>query len=116
MVPYILAAFYIALQLITGGNYPIFRDEFYYIDCANHLSFGYVDHPPFSIFVLAVWEALFGDSQLSIRVIPAICGALLILLAARITSEMSGSKWAQVFTSTCVFAIPNYLGVSAFTQ
>ena len=38
---------YFAAQLITGGNYNIFRDEYYYIDCAKHLAFGYVDHPHF---------------------------------------------------------------------
>ena len=37
------------------GGYGYFRDELYYLACSKHLAAGYVDHPPFSIFVLALW-------------------------------------------------------------
>ena len=44
---------------------------------------GYVDHPPFSIAVLAAWKALFGDSLLSLRVLPALASG------AEVTLHMS---------------------------
>ena len=31
------------------GAYGYFRDELYYLDCASHLDWGYVDQPPLSI-------------------------------------------------------------------
>jgi hypothetical protein len=45
----------LALHLVTNiiGGYGIFRDELYYLACANHLAFGYVDQPPLSISILA---------------------------------------------------------------
>ena len=43
----------IVLQLATGWRYGLFRDELYYLACARHLDWGYVDHPPLSIVVLA---------------------------------------------------------------
>src|SRR5216117_369218 len=38
------------VHLLTNGRYGYFRDELYYIACARHLDFGYVDQPPLSIF------------------------------------------------------------------
>ena len=38
-----------ALLLAAGQQSGIFRDELYYIACANRLAWGYVDHPPLSI-------------------------------------------------------------------
>lgn len=35
-----------ALLLSTAGRYGIFRDEYYYLMCADHPAWGYVDHPP----------------------------------------------------------------------
>lgn len=40
------------VHLLTNGHYGYFRDELYYIACARHLDFGYVDQPPLSILLL----------------------------------------------------------------
>jgi hypothetical protein len=32
--------------LYAGQNYGYFRDELYYLACALHLDWGYVDQPP----------------------------------------------------------------------
>ena len=50
-------------------NYGISGDELYYIACTKHLDFGYVDNPPLSIWILAFWKFLFGDSLFVIPVI-----------------------------------------------
>jgi hypothetical protein len=41
-----IAAGLVLLQMFCAGRYGIFRDEFYYLMCADHLAWGYVDHPP----------------------------------------------------------------------
>ena len=33
-------------HLFTANRYGIFRDELYYLACAEHLDWGYVDQPP----------------------------------------------------------------------
>jgi len=104
----------IIFQMFTGLNYPVFRDEFYYIDCANHPAFGYVDHPPLSVFILYLWKSVFGTSQLSLRIIPAMCQAATVYLSGVITSQMGGSKYAQVIAALITMFVPNYLGTAGF--
>lgn len=98
----LLGAFYVAFQLVTGSNYPMFRDEFYYLACASHLDYGFVDQPPLSALILALWRFLFGDSLISIRVLPALGGALLMFITSLITSEMGGRKFAQIFSALAI--------------
>lgn len=50
------------IHLLTNNRYGYFRDELYYIACARHLDFGYVDQPPLSILVLRINEFLLGTS------------------------------------------------------
>ncbi len=92
-----IASVQLLLHVTTTGNYGIFRDEYYYLACADRLAWGYVDHPPFSIWVLAAWKAVFGDSVHSIRLLPALCGAALILLTGATAARLGGGRWAQVF-------------------
>ena len=52
---------------LLSRDYGYFIDEFYYIACARRLAFGYVDHPPFAPWLLALTRSVFGDSLLAIR-------------------------------------------------
>src|SRR6476661_7032867 len=76
------------IHLLTNGRYGYFRDELYYLACARHLDFGYVDQPPLSILLLRLSEALFGDSLFAIRVLPALAGAATVALTGLIAREL----------------------------
>ena len=52
------------------AGYGIFRDELYYAACSEHLSAGYVDQPPFSIFIFALNRLFFGDSIFAVLFSP----------------------------------------------
>ncbi|UCG52041.1 MAG: glycosyltransferase family 39 protein [Candidatus Latescibacterota bacterium] len=108
------ALVHVVIHLATNGNYGMFRDEFYYWDCANHLAWGYVDQPPLSIALLAGWKTVFGDSVDSLRVLPALCGAFVIVMIALIARELGGGRFAQAFAALAVAAIPSYLGITGF--
>lgn len=114
LATFITGIVFIIIQLAAGLNYPLFRDELYYIDCANHPAFGYVDHPPLSIFILIVWKTFFSDSQLSTRMIPAAAGALLIIITSLITKEFGGSRKAQIFSSLSVSSSLYFLATGGF--
>ncbi|MFI5397902.1 MAG: ArnT family glycosyltransferase [Candidatus Binatia bacterium] len=109
-----LAAVPFVLHLLTNTQYGYFRDEFYYIACSAHLDFGYVDHPPLSILLLAGVRWLIGDSLSAIRFLPAVAGALLVLLIAAITRALGGGRFAQGLAALAVIVAPFYLAVGNF--
>lgn len=84
-----LALFKLVLHLLFSGNYGYFRDELYYIACSDHLAFGYVDHPPLSIFILTLARGLPGDSLLAIRFLSAADPTLLSRKTGRTLSFLS---------------------------
>jgi len=109
-----IAAVPFVLHALTSTRYGYFRDEFYYIACSQHLDWGYVDHPPLSIAVLALERWLLGDSLPAIRFLPALAGAALVLLTALLARELGGGRFAQVLAATAVAVAPIYLGLASF--
>jgi hypothetical protein len=110
----VLALFVAALQLWAGPRYGLFRDEYYYLACADHLAWGYVDQPPLSIAVLAGVRALLGDGIFAIRLVPALLHGILILATARLAREMSGGRAAQGLAGLAVAIVPQLLGLFGY--
>jgi hypothetical protein len=102
------------VHLLTNGRYGYFRDELYYIACARHLDFGYVDQPPLSILLLRLSKALFGDSLFAIRVLPALAGAATVALTGMIAREMGGRAWAIALACAATLSALFYLAVGNF--
>ncbi|MBN1397644.1 MAG: glycosyltransferase family 39 protein [Bacteroidetes bacterium] len=108
-----LVKLFIHLAVNITGGYGIFRDEFYYLACAENLDWGYVDQPPFSILMLLLNRLFFGDSLFAIRLLPSIIGAVVVFLAGLITKELGGKKFAQVLAAISVITAPQILGTNA---
>lgn len=102
----------IHLYANTFASYGIFRDEFYYIACSNHLAAGYVDQPPFSIFILSLSRAIFGESLFALRLLPSVMAALTVFVTGLIVKEMNGGKAAVVIACSAVIAAPIILGMN----
>ncbi len=113
-IPVAFAVAKVLLHLAFLGRYGIFRDEFYYLACARHLDWGYVDHPPLSIAFLAVWTGLFGDSLTALRVPALLAGALIILITGLLVRELGGQRFAQALACLAVFIAPLFLAISNF--
>ena len=79
----------------TFGGYGYFRDELYYLACADHIDLGYVDHPPLSILLLAMVRSVLGDSMFALRLVPALAGAVTVVLTGRIAATLGGGRLAQ---------------------
>jgi 4-amino-4-deoxy-L-arabinose transferase-like glycosyltransferase len=110
----LLACARLGLELRFATEYGYFRDEFYYLACARHLAWGYVDHPPFSIAVLALVRYLVGESVTAIRVVPAAVGTLVIGLTAALTKTFGGSTRAQGLAALGVLVAPEYMASSHY--
>lgn len=100
--------------VLTNGRYGMFRDEFYYLACTSHLSWGYVDQPPFSIALLAGWKGIFGDGVGAIRIPAALAAVGTTVLAAGIAREMRGRAGAQILAAVCTAFAPLYLALGGF--
>jgi dolichyl-phosphate-mannose-protein mannosyltransferase len=102
------------VHLSVGPGYGYHRDELYGLACADHLDWGYVDHPPFAIVVLAATRGLLGDSVAAIRVIPAMLGALTVLLVGIIARRLGGGPFAQALAMTAALIAPFYLALDHY--
>ncbi|HYL05536.1 MAG TPA: glycosyltransferase family 39 protein [Thermoanaerobaculia bacterium] len=104
-----LALLALGLQLATICRYGWFRDELYYAACGRRLAFGYVDHPP--IVPLLAWlsRVLLGESLPAQRLLPALAGAAVVLLAALLARELGGGRQAQLLAAVCVLIPPRFL-------
>jgi len=97
-LPLILpAAIYFFLEWLPslGGTYGYHIDELYYLACADHLAFGYVDHPPLSIFLLYLIRGLLGDSLPALRLLPALAGGATVFLTALIARRLGAGSFGQ---------------------
>jgi hypothetical protein len=97
------------LHVIFNGRYGYFRDEFNYIICGRHPMWGYVDQPPLLPILSRICLAIFGDSLRSVRLIPALSSAALILLTGMITRELGGKRFAVVLSAVTILVAPIYL-------
>lgn len=109
-----LALAKVAVHLPSHSAYGYFRDELYYLDCAKHLAWGYVDHPPLSIAILALTSKLLGTSLLAIRMPAVLAGATTVFFAGLVTWRLGGGRFAQALAALSVLVAPVYLGVGSF--
>ena len=101
IVLYIAAASFLA-HMLTAGRYGYFRDELYYLACARHLAFGYVDQPPMIAFVTWLTVHTIGTSLHALHFLPALAGAALVWLTAMIARELGGGRFAQGLSALSV--------------
>ena len=109
-----LALAKLLLHLFTSNGYGYFRDELYYMACADHLAWGYVDHPPLSIALLAIVRKLFGTSLPALRLLPALAGALTVFLICRLAARMGGGRFATTLAGLLAIAAPIYLALNHY--
>lgn len=105
----------LVVHVATNGGYfgyGYHPDEFYYIACAEHLDFGYVDHPPLTPFMAYLARTCLGDSLFALRLLPAIAGALLVLVSGLMAQKMGGGRFAQCLASAAVIVAPLHLAAN----
>jgi hypothetical protein len=104
-----LAAAKLVFHLLTATRYGIFRDEMYYFACSEHLSWGYVDQPPLIAFLIWIVRHTLGSSLFALRLLPALAGAALVWLTAKLAREMGGGRFAQSLSALAILPVPIYL-------
>ena len=89
-----LAAARVLFHLLTHRGYGVFRDELYYLACAEHLDFGYVDHPPLAPALAWLVRHTLGDSLFAVRLLPALAGGATVAFAGFACHALGGGQLA----------------------
>jgi 4-amino-4-deoxy-L-arabinose transferase-like glycosyltransferase len=89
--------------------YGIHRDELLYLAMGRHLKLWGMDFPPGIAIVAEVSRTMLGDSLVAIRIVPALFGTGVLVLAALIARELGGGRIAQGLAAFCVLTSPLFL-------
>lgn len=106
---YGVAVFGFVLHVICNNRYGYFRDEFDYIICGRHPGWGYVDQPPLLPILSRICLGIFGESLRSVRLVPALSSAVLIVLAGLLARELGGRRFAVALSAVTVLIAPIFL-------
>ncbi len=106
----VVAAVVFAGLMATSGRYGFHRDELYFLDCARHLSAGYVDQPVASPLLARFSLWVFGMSLPGLRLWPALAAAGTVVLAGLLAREFGGRRSAQLLAAVAVATMPVLIG------
>jgi hypothetical protein len=109
-----LAVAKLLIQFAGIRRYGFFRDELYYLACGQHLAWGYIDQPPLIALVAWVERHLFGDSIVSVRLLPVLAGAAVVVFTAMLARELGGGRFAQFLGGVTILLAPAYLAFDTF--
>ncbi len=91
--------------VVVNPAYELHRDEFLYLNQADHLAFGYICVPPLTaLFSKIIY--LFGGSMFWIRLFPAAFGALTIVFTWLIAGSVGGSTIAKILAASAMLFSP----------
>lgn len=85
------------------GAYEFHRDEFLYFAMGRHLQLFRMDFPPLLAMLAEATRAVFGDSLVAIRMVPALAGAGVLGLAIVIARDLGGGRFAQILAGLSLF-------------
>jgi hypothetical protein len=96
---FVVAAIYFLLHMMTAARYGYFRDALYYLACAEHLDWGYVDQPP--LIAALAWFArhTLGASLPALLFWPALAGTARIVLTAAFARELGGGRFGTALAA-----------------
>jgi len=110
----VLAALPILVPVLAkNGSYGYFSDTFYYMACSEHLAWGYVDHPPLSIALLALIRVILGDALWTLCLLPALAVAASVFLTGIMARRLGAGTFGQALAALAAAVTPSYL---AFTS
>ncbi len=97
-----------ALHAFTLNRYGYFGDELYFIECAKHLAWGYVDQPPL-VAVIAWLSAPLGYALFALRLGSALAAAATTLVVYLSARALGASRPAGATAAVAAALLPVYL-------
>ncbi|MFI5910016.1 ArnT family glycosyltransferase [Dactylosporangium sp. NPDC051541] len=107
---WIIAAAFVVVELAFSAGYGFQQDELYFIEAGRHLAFGYVDQPPLAPLLARVATMLGGVHPTAVRVLPALEGGAIVVLAARQAVILGAGRTGRILAALCLATAPVLLG------
>ena len=89
-----LIALSVVVRLLCVGSVELLPEEAYYWNYAQHLDIGYLDHPPMVAWLIRLGTAVFGNTEIGVRIGAVLCGAVASLFIYRLTLDLFGAASA----------------------
>ena len=102
----------LVLHIPSLFRYGYFRDELYFLDCARHLDWGYVDCAPL-VAVYAKIALLLGGSLPALRLLPMLAGAAMVALTVVLARQLGGGALAQAIAAVAIIIAPVHLMIDS---
>ena len=109
VLAWVIGAVFVAVELAVSNRYGFQQDELYFIVAGHHLAFGYVDQPPLAALLTRTTD-IFGVSPAAVRVIPALAGGAVVVVAARLAALFGAGRFGRVLAALTVACAPIVLG------
>jgi 4-amino-4-deoxy-L-arabinose transferase-like glycosyltransferase len=111
-----LAVALTALRLVAAAFVPLTEDEAYYRLWAQHLQFGYYDHPPMIAWWIRLGELAAGDTPFGIRLLPCLATGLTTWLVGDLAlrlgfGEAVGPRAALWYNATLTVGLGGMLAI-----
>lgn len=88
-----------AVLLVASPRYGYHRDEMYFRMLGEQPALGYFDTPPLTPLIARASIAVFGDTVIALRVVPALIASLVVVLVALLARELGGDRRAQILAA-----------------
>ena len=103
---FLLVAIKLFLQyVLVNPVYELHRDEFLYLNQADHMAFGYISVPPFTALISKIIYFL-GGGIFWIRLFPALFGTLTVIFTWLIAETAGGSKFSRILAASALVFSP----------
>jgi 4-amino-4-deoxy-L-arabinose transferase-like glycosyltransferase len=102
---WVIAAVFVAAELAISNRYGFLQDELYFIQAGRHLAFGYVDQPPLAPLLTRITGVL-GVSPAAVRIVPALAGGVVVVLAARFAALFGAGRFGRVLAALATACAP----------
>ena len=105
---------HIVTNLITP--YEFHRDELLYFAMGTHLRVFHMDFPPLIALLSEAVRGMAGTSLFAFRMVPAVAGSVVLLLALLTVRELGGGRLALILTALAIIFNPLFLRTANLFQ
>ena len=105
-----ILAYAIGLRLAFMSAVDLLPEEAYYWNYAQHLDFGYLDHPPMVAWLIWLGTSVFGDTEFGVRLGAVVCWLIAAFFSFKLASNLYG-KTAAFIALLLLSALPFFFAM-----